>query len=133
MTIMLSSHHLREVEDVCTRVGMIDSGRTVLEGSVPELLLAAGDELKVICSAPNKAADLLAEFPGIRLGTVTSGPNNVQAQLDPGCALEVLLKNLIEENCGVVEFFRERASLVDVFQNAIADSNGEANASEVAA
>lgn len=37
MTVMVSSHNLRELEDVCDYVGIIDRGRILLEGSMEKL------------------------------------------------------------------------------------------------
>lgn len=37
MTVLLSSHNLRELEDVCDRVGILDKGRVVLERGMDEL------------------------------------------------------------------------------------------------
>src|SRR5438477_3566788 len=42
-TIFLSSHVLREVEAICTRVAIIDHGRLVHEGSVDEVLAGTGE------------------------------------------------------------------------------------------
>ena len=39
ITILLSSHLLHEVEQTCDRVAIIDKGKLVLSGSVPELLV----------------------------------------------------------------------------------------------
>lgn len=38
MTFMLSSHLLNEVEQLCTRVGVVHRGRLLMEGKVEELL-----------------------------------------------------------------------------------------------
>src|SRR5690606_30447599 len=37
IAVLLSSHALRRVQEVCDRVGLFHRGRMVLEGSVPEL------------------------------------------------------------------------------------------------
>ncbi len=42
-TIFLSSHVLREVEAICTRLAIIDRGRLVHEGSVDEVLAGTGE------------------------------------------------------------------------------------------
>ncbi|HBR07994.1 MAG TPA: ABC transporter, partial [Clostridiales bacterium] len=36
-TVLVSSHNLRELEDVCDRVGIIDKGRLLLERSLSDL------------------------------------------------------------------------------------------------
>lgn len=46
-TIVLASHHLQEVEQVCTRLVMLDAGRKVAEGSFDDLLGTDATELVV--------------------------------------------------------------------------------------
>ena len=120
VTVLLSSHHLREVEHVCTRVGMIEGGKTVLEGGVKQLLQDAGDGLRVHCQNTGAASKLMQAFPGIR--EVDAGKDgDLSAKLDADCNLQQLLQQLVQADCGVEEFSRERASLVDVFQAAVQD------------
>jgi ABC-2 type transport system ATP-binding protein len=38
MTILLTTHHLDEAEHLCSRIGILKSGRIAREGTVPELL-----------------------------------------------------------------------------------------------
>ena len=40
-TVLLSSHHLTEVEEVCTHAAFMREGRLVASGSVPELIGSA--------------------------------------------------------------------------------------------
>src|ERR687884_150884 len=42
MTVVLSSHLLAEVEELCNRVAIVRSGRIVYEGAIAELKRAAG-------------------------------------------------------------------------------------------
>ncbi len=119
VTVLLSSHHLREVEDVCTRVGMIEGGRTVLEGEVVGLLQQAGDGLRIHCSRVDVATKLMAQHPGVREISPGANEGELRAKLDSNCDLAALLQALVQADCGVEEFSRERASLVDVFQAAV--------------
>ena len=43
-TVLISSHNLRELEDVCDHVGIIHKGKTILERSLSEL---QGDTAKI--------------------------------------------------------------------------------------
>jgi ABC-2 type transport system ATP-binding protein len=118
VTVVLSSHHLREVEAVCTRVGMIESGRTVLEGDVATLLQEAGDGVRVLCAHGKRAETLLAKFPGVSEIVLKEGQGQalLRARLGTDAPVAALLAKLVESGCEVEEFVRERASLVDVFQ-----------------
>ena len=66
-TILLSSHQLDLVERICQRVTIISSGRTVVSGSVEQLVRDAGTliDLDVETAAP----DWFTPLPGIELVT----------------------------------------------------------------
>lgn len=127
VSIVLSSHHLREVEHVCTRVGMIENGRTILQGSTPDLLAQQGEDLRVTCNDARAALSALQGRPGI-LGEiqVVNGELCLRtgAQFDAAGALEALVR----AGVGVREYRRERASLVDVFREALLQSAREEKA-----
>jgi ABC-2 type transport system ATP-binding protein len=58
-TILLSSHLLREVEQVCQRVAILKEGRMLAQGSVPELLRRGqGVQVRVV-GDPALALDVL--------------------------------------------------------------------------
>jgi len=59
LTIVLSSHLLHEVEQVCNRVAIIDGGRLLYEGSVQELV-AAGQRIRLKTDRVADAFNLLA-------------------------------------------------------------------------
>ncbi len=118
VTVVLSSHHLREVEDVCNRVGMIEDGRTLLEGEVQALLTAAGDGLQIRARHPEKVQQLLSQAPGVLAPPSCHGHQvhvRVNAQFD---AVEALAQ-LVKAGAEVEEYARQRASLVDVFHLAL--------------
>jgi len=58
-TVLVSSHNLRELEDVCDHVGILQKGRCLLERGVAEL---QENTVKVLLSLPDGAA-LPADLP----------------------------------------------------------------------
>lgn len=67
MTIFLSSHLLHEVEQICTRVAVLNRGRVVAEGPVSALLSGhsfSEPQVQVRVDRPDRAAALLAGLPG---------------------------------------------------------------------
>ena len=69
ITIFLSSHLLHEIEQVCTRVAVLNKGRVVAEGEVSQLLgsrAASAPVIQIQVDDPHRAADLLASLPGAR-------------------------------------------------------------------
>ncbi len=65
-TILLCSHMLHEVEQLCARVAILKAGRLIRMGGVAELLRRTqGVRLRIV-SDPAAAAALLANFAGVR-------------------------------------------------------------------
>ncbi len=117
VTVVLSSHHLREVEHVCGRIGIIDDGVTLLEGEVAALLEAAGDGLSVRCRDTAAGQRLLAVQPGVMDGVEIDG-DTLRARVDASFVPERTLRALVEGEAEVVEYRRERADLVHIFREA---------------
>jgi ABC-2 type transport system ATP-binding protein len=64
-TVVLSSHQLDLVQDLCEEIVMIDHGRTVLAGAVAALRAETGRRQLRLGLAPGAARDWLARFPGV--------------------------------------------------------------------
>lgn len=61
-TIMLSSHLLHEIEQICQRVAIIRQGQVVAEGEVASLLKTGADAVRVRTANPGRALELLREI-----------------------------------------------------------------------
>jgi len=123
VTVVLSSHHLREVQHVCGRIGIVDDGRTLLEGEVDRLLQEAGDGLTVRCRDLDAGQRLLAVQPGVMPG-LRRDADALHVRVDAGFDPELALRALVKGGAGVLEYRRERADLVHVFRAALAVSAG---------
>jgi ABC-2 type transport system ATP-binding protein len=67
-TVLLSSHLLTEVEQICDRVGVISSGSLVAETTVAEL--RAGGTLRVVATQLDRAHAVLTSMIGVQRITV---------------------------------------------------------------
>jgi ABC-2 type transport system ATP-binding protein len=68
ITILLSSHLLHQVQEVCDRVGLFHRGRIVLEGTVSELarrVLGGAYRVKLEAVNSHALADTLRSLPGV--------------------------------------------------------------------
>jgi len=65
MTVLLSSHLLAEVEELCNRVAIIRKGRILYEGSLQELLAGAEGLHRLQAVEPQRARLLCLAQPGI--------------------------------------------------------------------
>jgi ABC-type multidrug transport system ATPase subunit len=111
-TVLLSSHLMTEVEQVCDRVGVIDRGVLVKEGSVDEL---RGDAVLLVRAEPLEHAGRVVEgLPGVAAVATDDGALMVTA--DPTAA-PAIVRALVGAGVAVTELRPERASLEDVFLN----------------
>jgi ABC-type multidrug transport system ATPase subunit len=103
-TVFLSSHQLAEVEQLCTRVGIVDRGRLVLQQDLDALRAPTG---RVVVQTPDadRAAALLdgrvERRDGDRLVVADADPAQVNARL-------------VEAGLRVSEIGPERRSLEDL-------------------
>jgi ABC-type multidrug transport system ATPase subunit len=109
-TVLLSSHLMSEVEQVCDRVGVISRGRLVNEGTMDDL---RGREGLWLRADPIDEAERLLE--SLRaVDEVERDDDGLHVAAAPAAAPE-LNRLLVEAGIAVSELRPERASLEDVF------------------
>jgi len=91
ITILLSSHLLAEVEELCNRVAIIRRGRVAYEGTLAELLQSAGGGYRLQAADPERARTLLLNQPGISGLALEGGELLFQAEPDAVAAATVAL------------------------------------------
>ena len=118
-TVLLSSHLMPEVEQVCHRVGVIHRGVLVKEGTVDEL---RGNRSLVVRADPvERATQVLGGLPEVAGVTTDGGSLSVTA--DPAAAAAIN-RALVGAGVAVSELRSERASLEEVFLG-LTDDEGE--------
>jgi ABC-2 type transport system ATP-binding protein len=119
-TVLLSSHLLSEVEQICTRVGVISKGRMVAEGTIEEI--RGGAELIIRANPAEKAQALLAEAVGAdRLSIRADGVFSLR--IDPEQA-GVINQRLVMGGITVTEFRMAERSLEEVFMELTGTESG---------
>ena len=110
-TVLLSSHLMAEVEQVCDRVGVLSKGTLVREGTVDEL--RGGDHSLLVRAEPlQRAARLLEALPEVEGVAATDGVLRVTAGPQAAPAIN---RALVHAGVAVSELRQERASLEEVF------------------
>jgi ABC-2 type transport system ATP-binding protein len=109
-TVLLSSHLLAEVEHICDRVGVLQHGRLIAQGTIAEL---RGQGKLVLRAAPaGRAQAILDELLGV--GSVVSEDGLFRLAVDPGRAGEIN-RRLVLGDVDVTELRVAERSLEDVF------------------
>jgi ABC-2 type transport system ATP-binding protein len=65
MTVLLSSHLLTEVEEVCNRVAIVRTGKIVYEGEIADLKRGAGTVYRLETTDDERAIAVCRAQPGI--------------------------------------------------------------------
>ncbi len=109
-TVLLSSHLLNEVEHVCDRVGVIQRGRLIAEGTIDEL---RGEARLTVRAAPaDRAQAVLRELVGT--DNVTEQDGLFRVAVAPSRAAEIN-RRLVQADVDVAELRMSERSLEDVF------------------
>ncbi|MEY7970874.1 ABC transporter ATP-binding protein [Saccharomonospora xinjiangensis] len=80
MSLLYTSHYMEEVERICTRVGIMDKGRVVADGTRRELVAELGgtDRIELVLDGDADAAvEKLRVLEGVTEAVIT-GPNSVR-------------------------------------------------------
>ena len=112
ITVLLSSHLLAEVEELCNRVAIIRKGRIVYEGALNELLATAASGYSLRSPQLERARALLLNQAGIGEVTSVDGSLRFQADEDAVAALSIALG---QARIAVTALVPETASLEELF------------------
>jgi ABC-2 type transport system ATP-binding protein len=117
LTILLSSHLLHEVEQLCTRIAVLNQGRMVFEGTLaatrqgPQWFRLKVDNFKV-------AAGVLRQA-----GLIEEERGDDSVALKAGAGSDQLVRCLVQANVAVYEIAQAQESLESFYLNLM---NGEA-------
>jgi ABC-type multidrug transport system ATPase subunit len=109
-TVLLSSHLMAEVEQVCDRIGVIVRGRLAAEGTVDELL--GLPEIRVRATPLDRARELANRLPGVRAVRPADGALLLTA---PPASAAAINRALVSAGVDVAELTPVRASLEETF------------------
>ena len=112
ITVLLSSHQLPEVQELCDRVAIVDSGRVVYEGALTDLRRQGGAGYKLRTTDEARALDIVRGQP--RLEHASPGEHGIGFQGDEQ-AVAALSLALGRDSIGILLLTPELATLEDLF------------------
>ncbi len=145
ITVLLSSHQLPEVQELCDRVAIVDRGRVVYEGALADLRRQGGAGYRLRTSDDVRALSVLRAQPGVEHpsagehGAAAEHGLSFQAQEADVGALSIALG---AAGVGILSLTPELATLEDLFfrltegagataSDALALSNGHSTPEQV--
>jgi ABC-2 type transport system ATP-binding protein len=123
LTILLSSHLLNEVEQLCTRIAVVNQGRKVFEGTLAEakqtkqwVRLKVGDFAKATATLQTEKL-------------ITDTRNGSLVALADGVRTDALVRRLVALDIPVFEVAPEEETLESFYLNLMHDSRAAAKSS----
>ena len=116
-TIIISSHILNELSEICTHLVILDSGETVIEGSIDTIMKKLdGEEILKVETLDNSIEykQIIAQFSGVK---------NV-IDIDSGYSItfngdrhrkSMLLKYMINNGIDVISFRNQASNIEDIY------------------
>jgi ABC-2 type transport system ATP-binding protein len=116
-TVLLSTHQMNKVEQLCDRALMINRGHMVLHGSVREFRRQYADHAVVVRS--DRRPDAVAGIQGI-----TREGDDWKLMLEPSSSPQSVLRELAASGLGIESFAIANLPLEDVFVKVVREGLG---------
>jgi ABC-type multidrug transport system ATPase subunit len=110
-TVLVSSHLLSEVEQMCSHVGVMHVGRLVAQGTVAELRAGTEPEARVETDLPETAAEIMRELGLLDVHVTHGAATGRLADVAP----EKIVAACVHQGVPVLGFRVGSPSLEDVF------------------
>jgi ABC-2 type transport system ATP-binding protein len=116
-TIMISSHILSELEEICDHVGIIEHGRLVFSGTMEEIRQRMGVQSKVrvrVANNQQRAVELLSALPVVEDVQSTGGYIAVTLRKDHKTD-GIIARTLVNGNIDIVSLEPQQVKLDEAF------------------
>jgi ABC-2 type transport system ATP-binding protein len=127
ITVLLSSHQLPEVQELCDRVAIVDSGRVVYEGALADLRRQGGAGYRLHTTDDAHALELAREQPGV--DGLLAEEHGLAFQADEP-HVGALSLALARAGIGILALTPELATLEDLFFRLTEQGTGAPGAGE---
>ena len=112
ITVLLSSHQLPEVQELCDRVAIVDAGRVVYEGALSELRRQGGAGYRMRTTDDVRALEIARAQAGVE--APAAGEHGIGFQAEEASVAELTLA-LGHAGVGILSLTPELATLEDLF------------------
>jgi ABC-2 type transport system ATP-binding protein len=121
ITVLLSSHQLPEVQELCDRVAIVDRGSVVYEGPLSELRRQGGAGYRLRTTDDARAVDLVRAARGVAAARADGQGISFEAAEDDVARLSIALG---AAGIGILALAPELATLEDLFFRLTDDQDG---------
>ncbi len=117
VTILLSSHILQELSEICTHIGIINSGKIIMEGSVKEIMAKQKSQNPMFMRVVKGQEKAIVILKGIsEVTNIATNEKNISFNFTGDEYKEAnLLRRLQEQDILISAFHRDEGDLEEVF------------------
>jgi ABC-2 type transport system ATP-binding protein len=112
ITVLLSSHQLAEVEELCNRVAIVRSGAIIYEGTIANLKASGGERYRLSTTDDARAVGLVRLHPGVERCELADDAISLVA---PAAVVPELSITLATAGIGIRELVVNTATLEELF------------------
>ncbi len=116
-TIIISSHILPELAEMCTSIGVMEHGNLIMYGKVDEIMAKSRGVTPLHIEVVNNeetAIRILKESPAVEKVSIRDNMLVVDFNGDD-LGIAALVKQLVEQGVGICKLFREQGNLESLF------------------
>lgn len=132
-TIIISSHILPELAEMCSEVGIINSGKLAIQGNVQEIMNRLEKKRIINISTldfKEKLVNILKEQPKIDL--VKENATDIEFSFNgDDKELSEVLKSIINANIPVISFKEKEGNLEEIFMRVVNGDDKESKVGDV--
>jgi ABC-2 type transport system ATP-binding protein len=117
-TIIYTSHYMKEVEEICSRICILDHGKIVLEGSYDEIKNEVSGSQKIVCAltkAEAKILDEVKEIPNIESCSIEEDKLIVISKNTNGSSMKEIINIVEKYDSFITNIQMEEVSLEGVY------------------
>jgi len=115
-TIIYTSHYMEEVQAICDRISIMDSGRVIAEGTIDDLVgrMQHEDTVRLTANMPSAAlTEDLRAIAGVKTVLQNNGQYIITSSSGSGNVNRIM--EIAQRHGGVTSFSEDKPNLEDVF------------------
>lgn len=116
--VILSTHRMNDIEELCDRILMIDNGHAILYGNLADIKAEFSNNSVLL----DFEGELQDDIPGVSRKRARNG--TVELFLDEGTTPQQLLKRLVQEGIAISRFEAVVPPLRDIFLQVVGGKDG---------
>ncbi|MNT39023.1 Daunorubicin/doxorubicin resistance ATP-binding protein DrrA [compost metagenome] len=116
-TIVYTSHYMEEVEQICTRISIMDKGRIIATGTKEELksMISTGEKITVeLFKVSDEVTTYISSMPNVISASLENNMLIVKSKQN-GNSLTLIVEYLKDKNIPYGKIYSELPTLNDVF------------------